>query len=65
MADASENLDKAEARLVEMRRQLAAEMVSHPRVGDATIERFVKVQEAIEALHRARKDEEGRATAAR
>jgi hypothetical protein len=57
---AIENLDKAEARLVELRRQLASEMISHPRVGEATIDRFVKVQEAVEALQRARKDEAGR-----
>lgn len=57
-----ENLAKAEARLVELRRQLVMEMISHPRVGDATIERFVKVQEAIEVLQRAAAEEKGRSS---
>ena len=63
MSDAAvETLANAEARLVELRRQLAIELNSHPRIGDGTIDRFAKVQSAIEAIQRARKDEEARAS---
>jgi hypothetical protein len=49
-------IDAAIQRMVEGRRGLVAR-VGTPQGGDAASENFVKLQAAIEALHRAREDE--------